>query len=180
MEIRQLYRELSRRLVGYATWSTGGGLAEAEDIVDDAFHDLCRQWSRVRLLDHNGRSAWLQRVVRNKAVSAYRQRRRLVPVDPLNDRARLDRPTENVDQAHVLLANDLLDQCLAVIHTLPHHVRLAIRLRLDGFNSREIGCQLGVDSSTVRGYWARVTQEITDKVGPVLKILDGVDGEDMT
>jgi RNA polymerase sigma-70 factor (ECF subfamily) len=176
-EIHAVYRSESRRLVGYAKWLLGGNLADAEDVVDEAFGDLCRRWSDLRTLDEPIQRAWLRRVVRNKAISAYRRQRSTIVVDPLGDARRLDRATGD-DQAHVLLARELLDQCLAVIQSLPSHLRLAIVLRAEGLTSGEIGEQLGVDSSTVRGYWAKVIQELHAKVGPVLRILDDELAED--
>jgi RNA polymerase sigma factor (sigma-70 family) len=188
-QIIRFYRQWSRHLVGYAALLTGGDLPEAEGLVDEAFHQLYLNWTRVEGFNDRGRYGWLRAVIRNKAVNAFRRRDRLpIPIDPLEDAARLDQPSahDNPDdpvhnllaREHALLARGLLDRCMAVIHSMPEHLRIAILLRADGRSSRQIGALMGVDSSTVRGYWQRAIKELTANVGDVIKILDAVDEQD--
>jgi DNA-directed RNA polymerase specialized sigma24 family protein len=73
---------------------------------------------------------------------------------------------------HAELARDLVDRCMAVIHGLPGRLRIAILLRGEGQSSARIGAQMGVDSSTVRGYWRQAIRELTTAMGDVIKILD--------
>jgi RNA polymerase sigma factor (sigma-70 family) len=188
-QIVGLYKQWSRHLVGYAALLTGGDLPDAEGLVDEAFHQLHQNWARAGSFNDKGRYGWLRTVIRNKAVDAFRKRDRLpIPIDPLEDAAQLDQPSahDNPDdpvhnlltREHALLARELLDRCMAVIHSMPERRRIAILLRADGQSSRQIGALMGVDSSTVRGYWKQAIKELTASVGDVIKILDAVDEQD--
>jgi DNA-directed RNA polymerase specialized sigma24 family protein len=69
---------------------------------------------------------------------------------------------------------------MAVIHSMPEHLRIALLLRGDGRTSSQIGDQIGVDSSTVRGYWKQAIKELTANVGHVIRTLDDeVDERDL-
>lgn len=174
-EIVELYRVCSRQRVVTAMRWTGGDLAGAQEITQEAFHAACLQWRTVGRYDQARQLAWLRQVVRNKAVWAFRARQRLTLVDPIEDRAMLDGPARTAEPAQAVLARDLLHRCIAVIDTLPEHLRVAILLRCDPdhqYTSTEIGAILEVDASTVRGYWRKVIQELSERVGPVIKILD--------
>jgi RNA polymerase sigma factor (sigma-70 family) len=196
-QVEGLYRKWSGALVGYALSWTGGDRDEAEGLVDEAFHELYRQWDRVTVYNNQGQYGWLRTVTRNRAVSAYRKRHGMpVLIDPLKDRdlddwhsfAILDRPSLADDpddpvQAlltceHRSLARHLVDECMAVIQTMPERMRIAILLRGDGCTSQQIATQMGVDASTVRGYWKKAIKELTAKVGDVIKILDKGDEQE--
>jgi RNA polymerase sigma factor (sigma-70 family) len=129
-----------------------------------------------------GLYAWLRTVIRNKAIDDYRRRHRIVMVDPLEDGARLDQSCteqhsgnpvhELLAREHAKLARNLVDQCMTVILGMPEHLRIAILLRGEGQSSSRIGAQMGVDSSTVRGYWQQAIRTLTATLGDVIKILD--------
>jgi RNA polymerase sigma factor (sigma-70 family) len=177
--IVRMYQKWSGALAGFAMSWTGGDLGEAEDLVDEAFHLLCQQWDQVAGFNDQGRYGWLRRVIRNRAVDAFRRRCRILVVDPLEDSDCLDQPCADADPVHALLVHehavlvgDLLDRCMTVIHSMPEDLRIALVLRGEGQNSTEIGAQMGVDSSTVRGYWKRAIKELTVNVGDVIRILD--------
>jgi RNA polymerase sigma factor (sigma-70 family) len=179
-QILRLYRSRSRALVGYAMSWTGGDLGQAEELVDDAFHELYRQWPEVAAFSDSSRYGWLRRVTRNLAVSAYRKRRTIAePVDPIEDAGRLDQANDADDPVEVLLAREhaalarnLVEQCMAVIQSMPEHLRVAILLRGERHTSRQIGVLMGVDSSTVRGYWKQAIKELNNRVGDVIRILE--------
>jgi RNA polymerase sigma factor (sigma-70 family) len=174
-----MYRKWSGPLVGRAMLWTGGDLGEAEDSVDEAFRSLYQQWDQVAWFNDQGFYGWLRRVTQRRAVDAFRRRRRILLVDPLEDAGCLDRPCADADPVrallvheHAVLADDLLDRCMTVIHSLPEHLRIALLLRGDGQTSSQIGAQMGVDSSTVRGYWKQAIKELIANVGDVIRILD--------
>jgi RNA polymerase sigma factor (sigma-70 family) len=181
-QVIRIYKTWSGALVGYATSWTGGDLGEAEGLVDDAFHLLYQQWDRDQVAGFNdqGRYGWLRKVIRNQAVDAFRRRGRIpLLVDPLKDADCLDQPCADADPVHALLAyehavsaRDLVDRCMTVIHSMPEHLRIALLLRGDGQTSSQIGTQMRVDSSTVRGYRKQAIEKLTANVGHVIKILD--------
>jgi RNA polymerase sigma factor (sigma-70 family) len=186
--IVRTYQKWSGALVGYAMSWTGGDLGDAEELVDDAFHLLHQKWDQVAGFNDQGRYGWLRTVIRNRAVDAFRRRGRIpLLVDPLEDTGCLDQPCADADPVHALLAHehaglarDLVDRCMAVIHSMPEHLRIALLLRGDGQTSSQIGDQIGVDSSTVRGYWKQAIKELTANVGHVIRILDDeVDERDL-
>ena len=72
-DIEELYAVAYRRLVVQLCALTGD-LAEAEDVVQDAFVRALGRWPRVRTLDNP--EAWLRRVAINLARSRWRRTRR--------------------------------------------------------------------------------------------------------
>ncbi|MFG1926844.1 RNA polymerase sigma factor [Cryptosporangium sp. NPDC048952] len=175
-----IYRTWSRPLVAYAlTWS-GNDQRLAEGYVDHAFHELYLGWSELGARSQSELYSWLRLVVRNKAVDDYRRRSRVGLVDPLEDGDLLDRPAVDggaADLCRSVLARDLYDQCLRVIRRMPEAQRIAILLRGEGQNSRQIAEHMGVDASTVRGHWKKVREDLTIYVGHVIRILDSESDE---
>jgi RNA polymerase sigma factor (sigma-70 family) len=189
-QIVRMYQKWSGALVGYAMSWAGGDLGDAEELVEDAFHLLYQKWDQVAGFNDKGRYGWLRTVVRNRAVDAFRRRGRIIPllVDPLDENADcLDQACADTDPVrtllaheHTVLARDLVDRCMTVIHSMPEHLRIALLLRGDAQTSSQIGDQMGVDSSTVRGYWKQAIKELTATVGHVIRILDDeIDEQDL-
>lgn len=173
------YQNWSTHLVGYALSWAGGDLGEAEDSVDEAFQVLYQKRDQVAGFNDPGLYGWLRAVIRNRAVDAFRKRHQILLVDPLEDTGCLDQLCVDADpmyallaHEHVVLARDLLDRCMTVINSLPERLRVALLLRGEGQTSSQIGEQMGVDSSTVRGYWKQAIKELTANVGDVIMILD--------
>jgi RNA polymerase sigma factor (sigma-70 family) len=178
-QIVRMYHEWSGVLVGYAMSCTGGDLGEAEELVDEAFRVLCQKWDQVAGFNDERRRGWLCTIIFRRAVDAFRKRRRILLVDPVEDAGCLEQPCADADPVHALLAHehavlarDLVDRCKTVIHSMPEHLRLALLARGAGKTSSQIGAQMGVDSSTVRGYWKQAIKELTANVGHVIRILD--------
>lgn len=67
----ELYRRDARGLIALAYGLSGSRVA-AEELVQDAFLAAHRQWDRISAYDNP--SAWLRRVVVNRAVSRIRRR----------------------------------------------------------------------------------------------------------
>jgi RNA polymerase sigma factor (sigma-70 family) len=84
------------RIVGSLSLLCGDALL-AEELAQDAFARLCRDWWRVRKMDHP--EAWLHRVAINLALSRFRRRsaerraRQRLEAAPAVDRA-LDHATD--------------------------------------------------------------------------------------
>jgi RNA polymerase sigma factor (sigma-70 family) len=176
--ITELYKARSSVLVGYALVFMGGDRLTSEDLVNDAFHALYLQWAKVSERDDQALYAWLRRVIRNKAVSAYRHLSRMVVYDPQDPLTPLNGPAVDADPAHKVLAAELLDRCAAVIQDLPMRLRVAILLRAEGHSSSVVAGQMGVTAATVRGYWSQALEELRYKVGDVIEILDAMEGPD--
>jgi RNA polymerase sigma factor (sigma-70 family) len=182
-QIGVLYRKWSKPLIGYVLPWTGQDYEEADGFVTEAFHEMFRKWNEVQAYDERRKYGWLRTVARNQAVSAYRRQRGMVElVDPVGMAHRLDTPSFEdepvfavLEREHHQLAVGLVEQCMAVIQAMPSHLRIALLLRGEGHTSREIGEEICVDPSTVRGYWKQAIQQIVHKVGDVIRILDDVE-----
>ena len=67
----EFYRRHRHRLIALA-YAVSGTRLGAEDLAHDALEAAYRDWDRIRDLDNP--TAWVQRMVTNRAVSAYRRR----------------------------------------------------------------------------------------------------------
>jgi RNA polymerase sigma factor (sigma-70 family) len=67
----EFYRRHRHRLVALA-FAVSGSRLGAEDLAHDALEAAYRDWDRIRTLDNP--TAWVQRIVTNRSVSAYRRR----------------------------------------------------------------------------------------------------------
>ena len=70
--VRRLFDDEYAQLVGVAGLLLGNR-ADGEDVAQEAFLRLCRDWERVRRLERP--AAWLQRVAVNVAISRQRRAR---------------------------------------------------------------------------------------------------------
>ncbi|HEY2984337.1 MAG TPA: sigma-70 family RNA polymerase sigma factor [Jatrophihabitantaceae bacterium] len=120
----------------------------AEDIVQDAFAALSRQWDQLRSDDAAG--AYLRTAVVNGTRSAIRRRitaRRLL--HPIRD--------ERVEAAEsTAVRNDEQRRVLAVIRQLPRRQReVIVMMYWAGLSEAEIAATLGVSPGTVKTAAAR-------------------------
>ena len=67
----RLYREVRPAMMAHAAAILKGDFSTAEDVVDEAFTDIWRLAGRFK--DINNPSAWIRRIVRNKAVDFLRK-----------------------------------------------------------------------------------------------------------
>lgn len=67
----QFYRRIRPRLIALA-YAVSGSRSGAEDLAHDALEAAYRDWERISSLDNP--AAWVQRIVVNRSVSAYRRR----------------------------------------------------------------------------------------------------------
>ncbi len=144
VEIRELYAASYRRLLTQLTGVTGS-LAEAEDVVQEAF---------VRGLDHPRRllgadnpEAWLRTVAVNLARSRWRRAQRLVGLAPRLAHEEPGDATSAVGE-HVVL--------LEALRALPAGQREVIALHhLADLSVQQVAQTLGVPTGTVKARLVR-------------------------
>jgi RNA polymerase sigma-70 factor (ECF subfamily) len=143
--VRQVYQGSYRRLVGQVFGVTGD-LAEAEDVVHEAFaRALSRPRTFLEVVDHE---AWLRTVAIN--IARNRFRRRWV-FDRISRTGKLWQPPDTVpgltaDHLHVL----------AALRALPPSVRAAIVLHhMADLPVQEVADSLGAPVNTVKSWLVR-------------------------
>jgi RNA polymerase sigma-70 factor (ECF subfamily) len=138
-------------------WQYCRDLADAEDIVQDAFHRAVRA-----LPDYDpGRpfAPWFYAIVRNAALGARgkaSRRAALVPVQPI------ERDLPSVGIPDPALAGDLRRalEALAPMQQAVFHL-----CEVEGFTSVEAGTMLGVSEGTVRTHLHRARRALRAYVG---------------
>jgi RNA polymerase sigma factor (sigma-70 family) len=139
----------------------------AEELAQDAFARLCRDWWRVRRMDHP--EAWLQRVATNLALSRFRRR-------SAERRAKQKLEAGSLPQPRPDHAGDL--SVRQAVSALPPRQRAALVLRFYAdLPFAEIAQLMDVKESTAKSLVAKAldrlrAQELADKeVGDA--VLDG-------
>jgi RNA polymerase sigma-70 factor, ECF subfamily len=141
IEIQDLYAVSYRRLLGQLIGVTGS-LAEAEDVVQEAF---------VRGLDHPRRllgadnpEAWLRTVAVNLARSRWRRAQRLIGLAP----RLVEKPRDGDPEGHVVL--------LQALRSLPAGQREVIALHhLADLTVEQVADTLGLPTGTVKARLSR-------------------------
>jgi RNA polymerase sigma-70 factor (sigma-E family) len=134
-----------------------GDLESAEDVVQEAFCGLYRQWGRLR--DAERATFYLRTSVLNGCRSALRRRilrRRVLP----------DQPPAVVSAEAVVLSGEEREEVFRAVGRLAHRQREALVLRfyLD-LSDDEIARVMGIRPSTVRSTMVRAL----DTLGRVLQ-----------
>ena len=144
-EFDALYRERWADLVRLGVLLVGG-TALAEDVVQDAFVNTYRRWSRMR--DLPGAAAYVRTAVVNGCRSAHRRRTVAVAAQPA-----LHAPTTTDPTARVV---DELGPLRAALAALPRRQREVIVLRYWAeLSEAEIAEALGVSRGTVKASASR-------------------------
>ncbi len=141
MEIQELYAASYRRLLGQLIGVTGN-LAEAEDVVQEAF---VRGLDRPRrLLGADNPEAWLRTVAVNLARSRWRRAQRLAGLSPRLVEQQRDADTEG----HVVL--------LQALRKVPASQREVIALHhLADLTVEQVADTLGLPTGTVKARLSR-------------------------
>ena len=141
------YPRLLRQL-----FAVTGDLAEAEDVVQEAFARASVRWARVG--GYEAPEAWVRRVAMNLAgTTAKRLRRRTAAL------LRMGAPAEVPD-----MSPDAVDLHLA-LRTLPLAQRQAIVMHhLVGLPVDQVAAELGVPTGTVKARLARGRAKLADRL----------------
>ena len=136
-----------------------GDLAEAQDVVQEAF---CRAWSRWdRLSGYDDPVGWVRRVAWNLAVSRWRRGRTA-------RRYALRERIEHIDGP----SPDRLD-LLSALATLPTNQRRAVALfYLADMSTADIAQDCRVPESTVRSWLRRARIALMESLGGPLQEVD--------
>jgi RNA polymerase sigma factor (sigma-70 family) len=135
-ELTAFFREEYPRLVGTLSLYCGSRPL-AEELGQEALARACRDWSKVRQMDHP--SAWLYRVAMNLARSSFRRRR---AERRANERSFHLEPAVNIPDVGTAL------EVRAAVATLPRRQREAFVYRkylglTVGETAREMDCSEG-------------------------------------
>ena len=157
----EFYRE-SRDNCLRAVFASTGDRQAAEDCVSEAFARAWASWRRVSR--HPAPSAWVIRTALNLNVSAWRKRRREVPLDAGQDPS--GAPHDAVPGADAE-AGRLDSAIMAVLAGLPERQRqvVALRVFLD-LNTAATAQVLGIAPGTVTAHLARATAAVRDQLTP--------------
>ncbi len=136
---------------------------EAEDIAQDAYHNLLRAKAPEQL--ENAR-AYLYKTAANLALNRMRKQRRQQHCEwRLSGEANGRGDAVSPEQA--VCAQYELDAVLAAVNQLPESVRRAFLLsRAEGKSYREISTELGVSVSTVEKYLIRALAHLRRQCEP--------------
>ncbi|WP_111718877.1 RNA polymerase sigma factor [Homoserinimonas sp. OAct 916] len=131
-----------------------GSTADVDDVVQES---LVQAWQHLpELMDPGAVKSWLMRIVSNKALDVLRRRRE--HGDITDHELRI--PDDQIPTA--LVEKRSLEQALnAVLSDLPDQQRRCWVLReIGGYSYLEIGRNLDLPSSTVRGLIARARKNL--------------------
>ena len=142
----RLMRVYARRILGSDT--------DVDDVVQDAF---VQAWNSLSTLaDLGSVKAWLMRIVGNKSFDSIRRRREHDDIDQSEHAA-----PEAQGPAARAQANSLDEALSRALNTLPEEQRRCWVLReIAGYSYLDIGRELDLPSSTVRGLIARARKNL--------------------
>ncbi|HVR86879.1 MAG TPA: sigma-70 family RNA polymerase sigma factor [Planctomycetota bacterium] len=162
--LEHLLSEHGNRVYQLAYCLTRSG-ADAEDILQEVFFKLHRNW--VHVCACQNLPAWITRVVTNCAIDLLRSRKtRAESADP-ESLARLagsaDSPSRGLEE------RELEQKVRSALDTLPPHEMAALVLfGHQGIKSKEVGRILGVSEGTVRRYVFQARQKLKELLTPYL------------
>lgn len=142
----RLMRVYARRILGSST--------DVDDVVQEAF---VRAWQHLpQLADPDMVKSWLMRIVANTSLDVLRRRRDL---DDITDHE--PRAPEDQTPSAVAETKSLEEALNASLSNLPAEQRRCWVLReIGGYSYLEIGQNLDLPSSTVRGLIARARKNL--------------------
>jgi RNA polymerase sigma-70 factor (sigma-E family) len=143
-----------------AVLASTGDLDTAQDLVDEAFARAWANWRRVST--HPAPRAWVVRTALNAGVSAWRRRRREVPLDAGPEPPRLRLAGEGA-------AGEPVDaRVMAALLRLPARQRevVALRIFLD-LDTGHVADVLGIAPGTVTAHLARAMAVLRAEFGPL-------------
>ncbi|MGX7670311.1 sigma-70 family RNA polymerase sigma factor [Plantactinospora sp. DSM 117369] len=123
-------------------WAYTGDLAQAQDVVQDAFCALFERWDRISRYDDP--TAWVRRVAWNRATNRFRRSRTFL------------RWARRQRESHVPEPSPDRVMLVAALAELPATQRRAlVKYHLGDLSVAEIAIQEGVSAGTVKSWLHR-------------------------
>jgi len=148
-----LVRRYGRLMRVYARRVLGSN-ADVDDVVQDAF---IQAWQHLPSLDDLGSvKSWLMRIVARKSFDRLRARREH---DDIDDH---ERPSPEAQSPQAIVEADSLEHALSLaLAALPvEQARCWVLREVAGYSYLDIGRELDIPSSTVRGIIARARKNL--------------------
>lgn len=146
------YRREYSNAVGFAFVMSGDRWA-AEDLAQDAFAAVHRDWDRIGRYDNP--SAFVRRAVANRSVSRFR---RLGA-----ERRALTRMPERTVEEPILSVES--DSVWAAVRSLPRRQAQTVALvYIYGLSLTEVGEVLGLSPGTAKTHWQRARQRLARRL----------------
>lgn len=164
----ELVRRTSRLLFARFYLDTGNP-DRVEDLIQETF--LLAYRSLYQLADPDGFRRWLITLARNVRIDQVRKATRLKRLAPVTADVPLGTiPSAGPSPDEAALREELRQQVLEVLRTLPEEYQLPITLRyIVGVDFNTIGEHLGVSKSAVRSLLYRGLKVLRNRLPPDLK-----------
>lgn len=141
---RELYELYSKKMMGVC-YRYARSLAEAEDMLQDAFLKVFNQLSEFRM--EGSLEGWIRRVVVNTAIDYRKKENRKGTTVDLEEAIEV-----SIDHLSFLENKDLI----LLLRQLPEESQLIINLyAIEGYNHQEISRMLGIKESSSRSRLTR-------------------------
>lgn len=138
----------SRTLIRRAAMLTGGDIAAAEDLVQQALIEVWRRWDRVAAMEHV--EAYVRTVLMRRFLREKDRGRGVIPLQASHQDAALVAPAD-----HTSL--DLLH----AVRRLPRMQRAVVILRFyEDLSEAEIAATLGISSGSVKSHASRAISKL--------------------
>lgn len=136
--------------------------ADSEDVVGDLFYSL---WSnRARLKEVKSEESYLFTLLHHRVIDVLRTRKR-VRFEELSESVAQESPEETIFEV------DLYAQLHQAIEKLPQKCAEVLRLKMEGYEDREISEKLGIQYETVRSHTKRGTMLIRKRFGKIHSVI---------
>lgn len=175
--IERLFRETALELFEVALALTHGNSIHADDLVQETFVAAAQCWdAKLAGRDAPAHRRWLFRVVRNKAIDAWRRDQR-VQFRTNADLADISGGSvANTD--HVALCSAAATRCWLLIERMPPtRYQVAVLHWGQEWSTAEIAAHLKITQATVRGHLKLARDELVSKVGADVPIINDAEDE---
>ena len=158
----ELVRRTSR-LVFARLYLDTGSVHRAEDLLQET---LLRAFRSLRRLDNPaGFRPWLLTIAHNTAIDAARKAARQKRAGPTEDKPLGAIPANGLSPEDAALREELRQQVLSVLRSLPPEYRLPLTMRyITGADYETIGEQLGLTNGSLRGLLHRGLKMLRDRL----------------
>ncbi len=176
-EVAALFTKVVHDLHRYAMTLVQGDHAAAEDLVQEAFHDVALAWATLRDREPGHQRAWLFTVTRNKAVSRWKAGTRVeVGIERLECQGTGTAPE---DTWHKTICALTLEECRKVLERMPpRRYRVAHLCWYEEWSTREVADLLGIAQSTVRVHLKNARDELAAVLGPGMLLTEEPAGKE--